>query len=112
MSEDEAKKIIDVGMLRRYILLQQMPYDGSFNSSCLSEPVAKPLLTLLEVLLQGSKSIQKNVEEDQASNCVRIRVACTDCYTSAVKKQMEITARKTEYSSSHWTREPLVDIEI
>ena len=50
VSEDEAKKIIDVGiMLRRYILLQQMLFDGSFNSSCLSEPVAKPLLTLLEV---------------------------------------------------------------
>jgi hypothetical protein len=50
VSEDEAKKIIDVGiMLRRCILLQQMPFDGSFNSSCLSEPVAKPLLTLLEV---------------------------------------------------------------
>ena len=46
VSENEAKKIIDVGiMLRKYILLQQMPFD----SSCLSEPVAKPLLTLLEV---------------------------------------------------------------
>ena len=68
VSEDEAKKIIDVGiMLRRYILLQLMPFDGSFNSSCLSEPVAKPLLTLLEVLLQGSKSIQENVEEDQVA---------------------------------------------
>ena len=56
VSKDEAKKIIDVGiMLRRYILLQLMPFDGSFNSSCPSEPVAKPLLTLLEVLLQGSK---------------------------------------------------------
>ena len=77
VSEDEAKKIIDVGiMLRRYILLQQMPFDGSFNSSCPSEPVAKPLLILLEVLIQASKSIQENVEEDQASNSARIRVAC------------------------------------
>ena len=50
VSEDEAKKIIDVGiMLRRYIFLQQMPFGGSFNSNCLSEPVDKPLLTLLKV---------------------------------------------------------------
>ena len=76
--EDEANKIIDVGfMLRRYILLQQMPFYGSFNSSCLSEPVAKPLLTLLEVLRQGSKLIQENTEEDQASNSDRFQVACT-----------------------------------
>ena len=35
VSEDEAQKIIDVGVkLRRYIFLQQMPFDGSFNSSC------------------------------------------------------------------------------
>ena len=56
MSEDEAKKIIHVGiMLRRFILLQHMPFDGSFNSSCLSEPVAKPLLTLLEVSYSNQK---------------------------------------------------------
>ena len=73
VSEDVAKKIIDVDIiLRRYILLQHMPFHGSFNSSCLSVPVAKPLLTLLEVLLRGYKSIQNNVEEDQANNSARI----------------------------------------
>ena len=78
VTEDEAKKIIDVGlMLRRYILLQQRPFNGSFTSSCLSEPVAKPLLTLLDVLLQGSSSIEEKGEEDQANINARTRVACT-----------------------------------
>jgi len=38
-------------MLRKYIMRQQMSFSGSFNSTCLSEPVAKPLLTLIDVLL-------------------------------------------------------------
>ena len=43
MTEDEAD---------RYILLQEMPFSGSFNSHCLSESVAEPLLTLIDVLLE------------------------------------------------------------
>ena len=43
VTEDEAD---------RYILLQEMPFNGSFNSHCLSEPVAEPLLTLIDVLLE------------------------------------------------------------
>ena len=58
VTEDEAQKIVDVGlMLRKYVILQQMPFDGSFHNNCLSEPVAKPLLTLLNILLEGSRSI-------------------------------------------------------
>ena len=49
VSEDEAKKIVEVGiLLRKYTLLQQTPFTGSFTTACLSEPVAKPLLTLLD----------------------------------------------------------------
>ena len=43
MTEDEAD---------RYSLLQQMPFSGSFTSHCLSEPLAKPLLTLTDVPLE------------------------------------------------------------
>ena len=58
VTDDEAKKIVDVGlMLRKHILLQQMPFDGSFGTNCLSEPVAAPLLILLDTMLEGSNSI-------------------------------------------------------
>ena len=79
MTEDEADdKIVDVGLkLRRYILLSQMPFSGSFNSHNLSEPVAKPLLTLIDVLLEGSRFIAEEEKEDPASTGARIRVACT-----------------------------------
>ncbi|KAF4114423.1 hypothetical protein G5714_004646 [Onychostoma macrolepis] len=77
VTEDEAKTIVEVGlMLRKYILLQQMPFNGSFTSTCLSEPVAKPLQTLLDVLIQGSSSVEQN-EENQATISARVRVACT-----------------------------------
>ena len=49
MTEEEAKKIVDVGLiLSKYILIQQKPFNGSFGSNFLSDPVAKPLLTLLD----------------------------------------------------------------
>ena len=54
-----------------------MPFSGSFNSHCLSEPVAKPLLTLIDVLLEGSHSIAEEEREDPANTSTRIRVACT-----------------------------------
>ena len=60
VTEDEAMTIVEVGiMLRKYILMQQNPFNGSFSSSCLSEPVAKPLLTFLDILLEGSSSIEE-----------------------------------------------------
>jgi len=43
VTEDEAD---------RYSLLQQMPFSGSFTSHCLSEPLAKPLLPLIDVPLE------------------------------------------------------------
>ncbi|KAF5301239.1 hypothetical protein FQA39_LY10825 [Lamprigera yunnana] len=49
VTEDEADKIVDVAvLLRKYILFQQMPFNGSFSSGCLSEPVAKlPLILMM-----------------------------------------------------------------
>ena len=58
VTEQESDKIVEVGiMLRKYVLLQQMPFDGSLKSHVLSEPVAQPLLTLIGMLLDGSSSI-------------------------------------------------------
>lgn len=90
VTEDGATKIIEVGlMLRRHILLQQMPFNGSFNSCSLSEPVAKPLLALLDALLQGSASIEENGDDEQDETNARLRVACTISQlicSNAVKK--------------------------
>ena len=78
VTEDEAQKIVEVGvMLRKYILAPQEPFDGSFKPGCMSEPVSKALLTLLDVLLQGSSTVEEKVAEDQASISARARVACT-----------------------------------
>ena len=58
VTEDEAQKIVDVGMmLRKYILEPQLPFNGSFNANCLVEPVPLPLLTLINVMLEGSQSV-------------------------------------------------------
>ena len=41
VTEQESDKIVEVGiMLRKYVLLQQMPFDGSLKSHVLPEPVA------------------------------------------------------------------------
>ena len=78
VSDDEAQKIVEVGLiLRQHILQEQKHFNGSFDPSCLSEPVSKPLLTLLDVLLEGSSSIEDKVAQNQASISARFRVACT-----------------------------------
>lgn len=67
VAEDEAEKIVEVRiLLRKYIFQPQAPFSGSFNSSSLSEPVPKPLLIILNVLLQGSNSTEDKMAEDHA----------------------------------------------
>ena len=78
VSDDEAQKIVEVSLiLRQHILQEQRRFSESFNPGCLSEPVSKPLLTLLDVLLEGSSSIEAKVAKDQASISGRFEVACT-----------------------------------
>lgn len=78
VSDDEAQKIVEVGLiLCQHILQEQKHFNGSFDPSCLSEPVSKPLLTLLDVLLESLSSIEDKVAEDQASISARFRVVCT-----------------------------------
>jgi len=64
-------------MMRHRKFQEQKCFSGSFDLSCLSEPVNKFLLTLLDVLLEGSSSIEDKVAVDQASLNARFRVACT-----------------------------------
>ena len=57
VSEEDAHKIIEFGMIvRKYALLPQIPFDGTFNPNCLSEPVHRALLTAVDIMLEGSKS--------------------------------------------------------
>ena len=76
LSEEEAKKIVEVGLLlRKHVLSSQAPFMGPFSSKCLSESVPNSLLALLQVLLEGTSSIQNRDDHETAS--ARIRVACT-----------------------------------
>ena len=74
-SEDEAQRIVEVGLLlRKDILLPQTPFSGEFSADCLKESVPNSLLTLIRVLLEGAGGI--GVEE-QAKVTARMRVALT-----------------------------------
>ncbi len=78
VTEDEAENIVAVGLiLRKYILNVPTPFNGTFNQNALTKPVAQPLLTLLEVMLEGSSSITDKMNEDASSINARTRVACT-----------------------------------
>ena len=118
MTEDEADdKIVNVGlMLRRYILLQQMPFSGSFNLHCWSQPVAKPLLTLIDVLLKGKRFIAEEEKEDPASTRARIRVACTVsqliCSNASKQSSKALTLyqwKERETPFPDWVFMPLID---
>ena len=73
--EEEAQKIVEVGLLlRKHILLPRTPFSGKFSASCLNDSVPNSLLTLIRVLLEGAGGI--GVEE-QARVTARMRVALT-----------------------------------
>ena len=73
--EEEAQKIVEVGLLlRKHILLPQTPFSGKFSANCLNDSVPNSLLTPKRVLLEGAGGI--GVEE-QAKVTARMRVALT-----------------------------------
>ena len=96
IGDDEARKIVEVGLLmRKYILMTQGPFHGQFSSKCLSEPVATPLLTLIDVMLEGTASI--NAKQDDDVECAgRVKVACVlaqlICSNSTKRGRKEKTA--------------------
>ena len=64
VSDEEALAIVNVGLiLRKYILQDQRPFNGHFEPDCMTAAAPKPLLTLIHVMLEGSKAICKDVEE-------------------------------------------------
>lgn len=76
VSEEEAKKIVEVGLLlRKHVLSSQFYFNGSFAGNCLSEPVPNSLFTLLRVLLQGASNLQDMENHECLS--ARNRVACS-----------------------------------
>ena len=66
VTEDEAD---------RYILLQQMPFSGTLTSYCASEPVAKPFLTLTDVMLEVCGFLSEEEKDNPATTSARIRMA-------------------------------------
>ena len=80
---------------------------NSFNSHCLSEPVAKPLLTFIDVLLEGWRFIAEEEKEDPASTSARIRVAYTlstdmqQCFKAVMQGTHSLASKqKRNYLSS------------
>ena len=64
LTEKECKKIIDVGLLlRKYVLQPQPNFTGYFTEKSLWEPVPSPLLTMIQVLLEGATFIDTKDEE-------------------------------------------------
>ena len=60
VTDCEADKIVEVALiLRKYVLRDQTPFDGTFSPNCLLECTPRPLLTLIDVMLQGPQSICK-----------------------------------------------------
>ena len=66
-------------VLRKHVLVKQDPFTGAFPPDCLSKPVPAPLLTFMNVLLQGPKG---NIERSSHTGGVdagmnqRCKVAC------------------------------------
>ena len=72
LSETEAEKIVSVGvLLRKFVLKQQPQFKGSFGDEAATDPVLPPLLTLIDVLLEGPDAISERRDNERA----RMKVA-------------------------------------
>jgi hypothetical protein len=73
LSDSEAENIVSVGvLLRKYVLQSQPCFTGSFCDRPLSNIVPAPLLTLVDVLLEGPDAIKKN---DQSNETSKLKIA-------------------------------------
>ena len=66
LSDTEAAKIVEVGMLlhRKYVTQKQEIFKGSFSGDCMMNAAPRPLMTLVDVLLHRSKSILDSEDAD------------------------------------------------
>ena len=67
------------GILREHALVKQYPFFGRFVSDCFSRPVPEPLLTFMDVLLQGPKVNIEGPQKYDAGMDQGSKVACGIC---------------------------------
>ena len=85
IDQDEAKLLIHAAtILRKRILCQQEPFNGSFSHKCLRSPIEEILLSFINVILQGHKAnINEHSKEQFKSDAklnTRTKIACTLCH--------------------------------
>ena len=68
-----------LGILREHALVKQYPFTGRFVSDCFSRPVPEPLLTFMDVLLQGPKVNIEGPQKYDAGMDQGSKVACGIC---------------------------------
>jgi hypothetical protein len=91
---DEADQIIAVAMkLREYTLVQQPPFNGTFNSDSVLDSVPAPLLTLINVLIEGADSIASD-NKDTAKLKVAAVISQLICCNTTKKSRK---GAKTSY---------------
>ena len=80
INQDEALILMRAaGVLRKHVLVKQDPFTGAFLPDCASKLVPDPLLTFMNVLLQGPKgNIERSSHtgEGDAGMDQRCKVAC------------------------------------
>ena len=80
IDQDDALLLMrGVGILREHALVRKDPFTGSFASDCFSRPVPEPLLTFMDVLLQGPKVNMEGPQQYDAGMDQRSKVACGIC---------------------------------
>ena len=69
INQDEALLLVRTAMaIRKRILVKHAPFNGSFSPHCLTEPVNKPVLSFVNVVLQGPKGTIDHSSRVQAGS--------------------------------------------
>ena len=83
LSDNEAEKIVSVGMLlRKYILKDQEEFNGYFTNSGVRKSVPAPLLTLMRVLLEGVTDIDDTTGTEKMNARSKVALALSQLVIS------------------------------
>ena len=99
VSDTEAAKIVEVGMLlhRKYVTQKQETFKGSFSDDCMMNAAPRPLMTLVDILLHGSKSILDDEDVDiKETKRAKMNVVSNIC--------QYICSNSTKYGSTETTQ--------
>ena len=99
VSDTEAAKIVEVGMLlhRKYVTQKQETFKGSFSDDCMMNAAPRPLMTLVDILLHGSKSILDDEDVDiKETKRAKMNVVSNIC--------QYICSNSTKYGSTKTTQ--------